>query len=166
MQDQSIPVATTNCRLSKCKTRFPARVGFRPVNCDSAAASSATAGTTAAPIRGKPFGHEAAVSDDTDTESPDSSASSNSSAAEIPIDDRRDSRMFSAFYPSASTSVKHSTPQTGLVFLHGVGLGILPYMAFIWKLLNVFEKDTPIIVPQVRPQLVLKNVQYRAYCNH
>ena len=41
-----------------------------------------------------------------------------------------------------------------IVFLHGVGLGVMPYLAFIYKVLAVFG-DTPIIVPEVRRRLLL-----------
>ena len=36
-----------------------------------------------------------------------------------------------------------------IVFLHGVGLGVLPYVGFIWKVLSIFSTDTPVIVPEV-----------------
>jgi hypothetical protein len=36
-----------------------------------------------------------------------------------------------------------------IVILHGVGLGVMPYLAFIHKVLCVFG-DTPVIVPEVR----------------
>lgn len=38
-----------------------------------------------------------------------------------------------------------------IVFLHGVGLGVLPYVGFIRKVLSVFSTDTPVIVPEVCP---------------
>lgn len=37
-----------------------------------------------------------------------------------------------------------------IVFLHGVGLGVLPYVGFIRKVLSVFSTGTPVIVPEVR----------------
>ena len=48
-----------------------------------------------------------------------------------------------------------------IVFLHGVGLGVLPYVGFIRKVLSIFSTDTPIIVPEVcsLPSYVLNDTR-------
>jgi hypothetical protein len=148
LQDQSAHATTSSFRPSKLGARLHAHVRCRPGSCAPTAAS-AMATKAAAVFRSKPLGHQGAVCEDAHGKATASSEFDGSSAAVTQFDDWRDSGMFSAFYPSPNASERHATPQTGLVFLHGVGLGILPYLPFIWKLLNVFGKDTPIIIPQV-----------------
>ncbi|NJR43495.1 MAG: hypothetical protein HC767_13390 [Akkermansiaceae bacterium] len=117
------------------------------------AAAAATAALVAAAGSAsiQPHAHDGTVNDDADSEPAGSCKSSDSSAC-TPSGHRTDSGKFSAFYPSTGGSTGQLVPHIGVVFLHGVGVGIFPYLAFIWKLLNVFERDMPIIIPQVSSQ--------------
>lgn len=154
VDEQPTPVATSKRRPPR---RTSNEFRRRPVTraCASAGAATSIAATTAvaADIHSRPniLDGDIAAKLDADIEASDASEYSDSSSSGTPADDSRDSGMFSAFYPSASASLGQQAPQTGFVFLHGVGVGILPYLAFIWKALNVFPQDMPMIVPQVRP---------------
>lgn len=85
-----------------------------------------------------------------DTDPSDSSEGSHSPTLSSPARESADSGAFTAFFPGSGPPTNQEAVPVGVVFLHGVGVGIFPYLAFLWKVLASFRQDTPFIVPQVR----------------